>query len=402
VNGTQQFKATGYYSDGTTVDLTYQCTWNSSNTAIASYATTEIGAFKGVASGTATITATQGSSLSGQATIKVLPYAPSDLQGSWNLMVFNTGPDVTAGTYPGWIRENISVDANGEITFSSFLDSSSNTTPPTDTLILTINTSTGAITETTNGEQDTLHGWISSDKTIFFAVSSPGNDRQIYIAVNQNGTTFSSTDISSLNFVYHTIMSGKSSDWSYGDGSIDGSQQLTVSSCTESSGSCTTPTATTLSIDSTGIVTSSIDSKWQGVMTPDKETIFITQGDGTTNATTLMVMQVTGSQTYVQSDAAGTWHQGSINNASSTSSAEWDYATVSIDNSGIMTWSSWLDSTGSTTLPQSATISLSSNGTITFPSISSANGTMSVNKNMIIMTMTSSESGSNQLGILMK
>jgi len=58
VNSTQQFTATGTYSDGSTNDITSQVTWSSSRTSIATIST--IGSATGVAAGTTNITATLG------------------------------------------------------------------------------------------------------------------------------------------------------------------------------------------------------------------------------------------------------------------------------------------------------------------------------------------------------
>ncbi len=68
VNGTQQFTATGHYSDSSTKDLTNSATWSSSNSGVASV--TSGGLATGVAAGTSTITATSGSK-SGTATVTV-------------------------------------------------------------------------------------------------------------------------------------------------------------------------------------------------------------------------------------------------------------------------------------------------------------------------------------------
>ena len=65
---TQQFAATGTFSDSTTQDLTAQVTWNSSNTGVATISTS--GLATGIAAGTVTITATSGA-ISGTATLAV-------------------------------------------------------------------------------------------------------------------------------------------------------------------------------------------------------------------------------------------------------------------------------------------------------------------------------------------
>jgi hypothetical protein len=75
---TQQFSATGTYSDGSTQDLTTAVTWSSSNTAAASIVA-NTGAAYTVAPGTTTISATLGS-VSGMTTLQVL--APDGISNS--------------------------------------------------------------------------------------------------------------------------------------------------------------------------------------------------------------------------------------------------------------------------------------------------------------------------------
>ena len=71
---TQQFTATGTYSDNTTQDLTTQVTWSSSSTTVATISneSSSQGLATSVQSGTTTITATSGS-ISGIATLTVVP-----------------------------------------------------------------------------------------------------------------------------------------------------------------------------------------------------------------------------------------------------------------------------------------------------------------------------------------
>ena len=58
VGGTQQFTATGTFSDGTTSDISASVTWTSGTTATATISAT--GLATGVAAGTSSITASQG------------------------------------------------------------------------------------------------------------------------------------------------------------------------------------------------------------------------------------------------------------------------------------------------------------------------------------------------------
>ena len=90
---TQQFTATGTYSDGGTLNITGSVTWSSANTAVATINGT--GLATGVAQGTATIQATSGS-ISGSTTLTVS--GPSGLVGWWK---FDEGSGTTAADSSG-------------------------------------------------------------------------------------------------------------------------------------------------------------------------------------------------------------------------------------------------------------------------------------------------------------
>jgi uncharacterized protein YjdB len=68
VGATQQFKATGTYSDGTTADITATVSWSSSSTSVATISAA--GLAKGIGAGSSTIHATSGS-ITGSATLTV-------------------------------------------------------------------------------------------------------------------------------------------------------------------------------------------------------------------------------------------------------------------------------------------------------------------------------------------
>src|ERR1700740_842587 len=70
VAATVSFRAIGTYSDGSTTDLTSSAQWSSSNSAIASVAST--GVVTGMASGSATISAQSGG-MTGNASLTVNP-----------------------------------------------------------------------------------------------------------------------------------------------------------------------------------------------------------------------------------------------------------------------------------------------------------------------------------------
>jgi len=98
---TQQFVATGTYSDNTTQNLTTAVTWGSSNTGIAtiSNAGGSKGLAAGVAAGTTTITAASGS-VSGTATLTVTVIITGSATLAWNAPTTYT--DGTPATVAGF------------------------------------------------------------------------------------------------------------------------------------------------------------------------------------------------------------------------------------------------------------------------------------------------------------
>ena len=109
--GTQQYVATGTYSDGSTQNLTSTVTWSSTNTGVATI--TSGGLATGVATGSSTITATSGS-ISGStgltvtaatlATIAVTPANTSIISGG-------TQQYVATGTYSDGSTQNLTSTA---------------------------------------------------------------------------------------------------------------------------------------------------------------------------------------------------------------------------------------------------------------------------------------------------
>jgi hypothetical protein len=100
VKGTQQFTATGHYSDGTTKDLTSQSTWASSNQSVATIISTS-GLATGVVDGTTTISATEGG-VSGDTTLNVTTATLSKIvvtPANPSIPVGVTEPFVATGTY---------------------------------------------------------------------------------------------------------------------------------------------------------------------------------------------------------------------------------------------------------------------------------------------------------------
>jgi hypothetical protein len=116
---TQQFVATGTYSDSSTRDLTTSATWSSSGTSVASISTG--GLATGVAAGSTTITATSGV-ISGSTTLAV---TAANLV---SIAVTPTNPSITVGatqqfTATGRYSDNSTINLTVSVTWSSSVTS---------------------------------------------------------------------------------------------------------------------------------------------------------------------------------------------------------------------------------------------------------------------------------------
>ena len=113
--GTQQFTATGTYSDSTTANLTGQVTWTSGTPAKATI--TGAGLATGVAAGTSTITATLGS-VSGSTVLTVTPATLTSIQ------VTPANPSISKGgtqqfTATGTYSDSSTANITGQVTWTS-------------------------------------------------------------------------------------------------------------------------------------------------------------------------------------------------------------------------------------------------------------------------------------------
>ena len=119
VGATQQFTATGTYSDHTTKYITNSVTWSSSNTETATISTT--GFLTTLAAGTSTIKATWGST-SGSTTVTVSQQDPTLV----SITVTPANPSITVGatqqfTAIGTYSDNTTKDITGSVAWSSLI-----------------------------------------------------------------------------------------------------------------------------------------------------------------------------------------------------------------------------------------------------------------------------------------
>ncbi len=115
VGATQQFTATGTYSDSTTADITSSVTWASGTTATATISTG--GLATGVAAGTTSITATQGSVVSPGVTLTVI--ALQSIAITPNPATIPTLPGTLQFTATGTYTDSSTANITTQVTWAS-------------------------------------------------------------------------------------------------------------------------------------------------------------------------------------------------------------------------------------------------------------------------------------------
>jgi hypothetical protein len=210
---TQQFTATGTYSDNSTKNITTGVTWKSSNTAFATISSTS-GLATGVAAGTAQITATQGGIVSSNdpltvtaatVTLKSIAVTPA----SPSIGIGNTLQFTATGTY----SDNSTKNITSSVTWAS-------SSPSFATIGLATGLATGVAVGTTE-ITGTLGSVVSpNDALTVTATSSNASDvvTHHYDAMrsgtNTNELTLTPSNVNSTTF-------GKVAEFSV-DGQIDG------------------------------------------------------------------------------------------------------------------------------------------------------------------------------------
>ena len=211
--GTQQFTATGTYSDNSTKTITASVTWKSSNAAFATIGATT-GLATGVAAGTTQITATQGSIVSpndplivtaGSVTLQSIAVTPaSPTVGIGNTMQFTA-----TGTYSDNSTKNIT---------SSVTWASSN--PSFATIVATAGLATGVAVGTTEITA-TLGSVVSPNDTLTVGVASTSAVDVVthHYDAARTGTNTQETILTPTNVNSATF--GKVAEFAV-DGQIDG------------------------------------------------------------------------------------------------------------------------------------------------------------------------------------
>jgi hypothetical protein len=303
-------------------------------------------------------------------------FCQADLTGSWDGINFSTGNKA------GWKRWSVTISGAGNITFTSYQDSAGGTPPAGLTLGMD---SDGILSGNWN---PTFSGSMSSGKVLIVGTQTFGGGKSFEYTVMRKriaGVTYSNSDVANLRFSFHSLLAGDSNVWQYGEGSTNGSGQITLVSNNDPSGPVTLPPPNyeILLINRNGIVTGAINKTLHGMMTSDKKIIFGIQTISLTHVKYEFFVSLASGQTFTQPDLAGSYDFHVLVNGVLPG---WILGTFDVDANGTQTYASYRNSLGNTTLPASDVLSVDPSGTITSSTEASFNGQMSFYKDLFVRT----------------
>jgi len=207
-------------------------------------------------------------------------FSTSDLAGTWNLHLLETGDGSSANI---WGYAAATITSTGFYTNISGLKSDGSI--PSGSLTLSL-TSDGVITSISN---NTLHGYMSSDKNLFvLTLNNYGGTGNPLIMIGvKSGAAFTQSDLGGTWAFYGLQSTDAANKWFRGNLTVNATTGTnSFSSMLDSTGLTSFPntTGSVLSISSSGIITDSANSTTHGVMSPNKELIVVTKtSGGTTN-----------------------------------------------------------------------------------------------------------------------
>lgn len=213
-----------------------------------------------------------------------------------------------------------------------------------------------------------------------------------FVAFPAQAAIFSTSDLEG-SWEIHMLTSGDYPQWTgwmYGTLNIDTSGNGRFSSINRSDGYSSLSKDVKAAISPSGLV-SFAGSDFYGVMNSQKDMIVGVMSDSG-GGYDLVFYTKHGTSVYTTDDLEGTWYLYALESGDGPSPC-WTHATVTMDSSGSFIMSSYLNSKGETDAGENGTITITADGIIAISGRSSSHGIMNSDKDMVVLTMDSSNGG---------
>ncbi len=312
-------------------------------------------------------------------------FTQADLAGDWRYSVLQSGPAVASGVTYGWIRGTIRIDAAGNVSFLSSENSFGSTTPPSVTVRLEV-APDGAVTAPV-GPWTGYRGQLDRTRTLLVSTATVTGSTVRNFRIGQKvvpGTSWSASDLAGT-WRYHDVGGGALVRWEHGTATVAADGALSRTGIVASDGAqADVPDAGTLAIDADGVVTTPGDPSWSGFLSADKS-ILVATHTAAANEYSLNVI-VRSAAGFGQADLVGPWSFHVF--ANDAAGASWAHGRATIDASGLVTYSEWLDATGVTAPPDPPTLTVAGDGVVTQTSPPDFHGVVAPGKGLVVGTAT--------------
>ncbi len=330
-------------------------------------------------------------------------FSMDDLQGAWDFHSL-----ATSGTI-GWMHGVLSVDNTGMGGMTSLIRNGM-PRPSTDNVPFSIFPS-GIVGM---GDDNTFHGFLSKDRTMMAATWTDNTGGSALMIFRKRGGAFAQSDLFGT-WNFHRLTAGSdnaSSGWASGTMTMSSPGTAIITAIqTHNNNMSEVGSSFFVSMGGNGVVTSSGDSTFHGVMSQDKNMMVVTRTGAGGHYDLVILMRSTGGVSYSTNDLMGDWMQHGIVSGN-PNDTNWNFGQMVMDSTGQATFNGMMDRTGAFSM-QPGTFAMNSSGFITMGGmgmgggmtyttmVQTYSGFMNPAKDFMVATY-SDENGGYQLGIGMK
>ncbi|MBN1361950.1 MAG: hypothetical protein JW993_15245 [Sedimentisphaerales bacterium] len=327
-------------------------------------------------------------------------YDIEDLSGTWSIHGLVSGADPNVA---GCFYMTGTADTAGGATATSYADSQGVTAATWAENSATFALSGGGILSIDSNDVP-FHGAVSWDEDLVVSGGTliPGPDTgltgyNLWVWVPQTTTpTFTAADGAGTWWIHGLYVSNDWGSWSHGQLQIDAAGNFSFVAGTwalSDDPDANEPEDGSFTITPFGVIGLSFDPNVHGILNLDKDLIVFTMPEE--NGGGLNIMQKrSGGVTFSTADLAGTWNLHEIFAGADADWTGWSYGVVEADNTGAVDVSYVGNDEAGTA---SDTLAITSGGIVTVASDPNSHGTMSDDKNLIVVTMDNGPGGAELL-----
>jgi hypothetical protein len=328
-------------------------------------------------------------------------FSMGDLQGAWDFHSLATSGAI------GWMHGVLSLDNTGMGGMASLVRNGM-PWPSTDNAPFSM-FPCGIVGM---GNDDTFHGFLSMDRTMMSATWTDNTGGSALMIFRKQGGAFAQNDLLGT-WNFHRLTAGSdnaTSGWASGTMSMSSPGTATVTAIqTHNNDMSEIGNSFFVSMGGNGIVTSSGDSTFHGVMSQDKNMMVATRTGASGQYDLMVLMRSAAGVSYSTADLAGDWMQHGIVSGD-PNDTNWNFGQMVMDPSGQATFDGMMGRTGAFSM-QPGTFAMNSSGVITMGGmgggmttpmmVQTYSGFMNPAKGFMVATY-SDGNGGYQLGIGMK